>query len=1182
MEEDGQLSPSCPLVALLTTFPGPQIVEGIGARLIAIGEDFVLRLKLTNVLARLVTWGCLPALAVWSFCPPSDSALRAQASEMMLLFEQQHDNPDCVDERRWSDCWQSLAAPRCAKFAFLAALIEENAWSVAHPLLKQVHSTIGCPPGINHQIGTALRTLLWWAVEPLWVQINPLAVCSANAAVLSPVPRDVCKKWSSDFVQISRMFKVDSAGKVTQVSVPKKDFRGVQQVKEWKQLLPKLNEFLSLTGIFLNDAALVTALWRLVRAVWERASVDFSAIEDIMVCYLLPMVSLGPPNPNLNEVVWDLLQQFSLSQRYTIYAKWHQQYDTAFPLPAVRSMLVKTVSSLMPQLASAGNDRKKAAGVINASSQLASHYLSNPLVVVDCFLEQVAKDAPTRAAQTTETLRKLPPLGADIAVFLITKRAVHMQAVPRSLAVAGLPSPDLATLAGAAGRLARLHGGAEFSGLLKVALHGISKDRVSDAAPGEPALPVKGSMLRAFLEQLVEQAAGVPVQPALPPSDILALAGGPKLQAEVLGMGGADKKGKSSLGILEALISLGTAKTIFPALALQRQRHLGAAAEALKAERALSAAEKAAADAAKEKLDKEKAKETLTAQLTAAKSKAKEDALEKKARETPCVVVDGDTETVEVPEDDTSPEVKDIGEKLEKTEQEIEAAVAAVKSSSMAVAKTQDDAQAVRQPVADVKLFDGVTMCLMQLVTLLQQLCSKEKYTESLPPAAELFATFDFGMAFYLLRPGLPPFKAAPVTTTAAKPQGEHNGVEPASADADSTGDTVFDAFRPILASSSSIGSLKGLSEQFFFTFWRLDLSDIVDPASAYTDKMSAVSDLLKTAEDESKKSGISSRDQRKVAREVTRLTDLKQKLASEHAAHKEHVKQVRAVLAAQNSEWFLEPSPEATLDFVNHFIRPRVIVSFTDALFCAHFIRLLIDLKTPGFQLLDFFNRWTSELTQVVSCCSEREAQVFGTFLSESMANVVEMRRKPKIYEELMTGNPVFHRNYYPKGGNPALIKWTAHPEFQKGHTKWEGRIYRELKSNGLESKDPQKLKNALLAISRATRAFPMLARLAKDVIIKADAIVSQGTDPADTREVAAQVGTALRAERGRWFTEEQLKTAKAAPKSGTALRTDRARAVTDEPAKAKAAPKSAPSIPAAKRVVIDDEPDPKRKKVE
>merc|ERR1719401_2822077 len=101
-------------------------------------------------------------------------------------------------------------------------------------------------------------------------------------------------------------------------------------------------------------------------------------------------------------------------------------------------------------------------------------------------------------------------------------------------------------------------------------------------------------------------------------------------------------------------------------------------------------------------------------------------------------------------------------------------------------------------------------------------------------------------------------------------------------------------------------------------------------------------------------------------------------------------------------------------MTFVADMIFPRMLTSHSDALFCCNFIRMLIRLRTNGFQFLDFYNHWTMMLTQNIRSCSEREAQIFGVFLREMMSYVVSLRRDEAFFVAESKENPCFYRNYY------------------------------------------------------------------------------------------------------------------------------------------------------------------------
>lgn len=70
---------------------------------------------------------------------------------------------------------------------------------------------------------------------------------------------------------------------------------------------------------------------------------------------------------------------------------------------------------------------------------------------------------------------------------------------------------------------------------------------------------------------------------------------------------------------------------------------------------------------------------------------------------------------------------------------------------------------------------------------------------------------------------------------------------------------------------------------------------------------------------------------------------------------------------------------------FVKLLLIPRVLNSEADALFCAYFVTLLLDLKTPLFNFLDFMNIWTRMMVPLI-----RQEETDGTHAQGSVSRRV------------------------------------------------------------------------------------------------------------------------------------------------------------------------------------------------
>lgn len=222
--------------------------------------------------------------------------------------------------------------------------------------------------------------------------------------------------------------------------------------------------------------------------------------------------------------------------------------------------------------------------------------------------------------------------------------------------------------------------------------------------------------------------------------------------------------------------------------------------------------------------------------------------------------------------------------------------------------------------------------------------------------------------------------------------------------------------------------------------------------------------------------------------------------------------------LEAGKSEWFedfaLEQGPAATKAFIVHMILPRVLVAPSDALFCAIFAVLLIELWTPRFHFLDFMNVWTAELPRHVLYGSMWEAKLVGIFVREMLSYVLDLRSKQEIFASVTAHNCCFHRNYYEDPSDPR-VEWVSYVDFGKGLLKWTRRIYTSVRRgleptwkpyNDVESLatllpatgQGRAMRNMLLFLDLSSPAFPVLRKYAISLLEKVRRIKSSDAEMA------------------------------------------------------------------------------------
>ena len=305
----------------------------------------------------------------------------------------------------------------------------------------------------------------------------------------------------------------------------------------------------------------------------------------------------------------------------------------------------------------------------------------------------------------------------------------------------------------------------------------------------------------------------------------------------------------------------------------------------------------------------------------------------------------------------------------------------------------------------------------------------------------------------------------------------------------------IFSQLRDIVSKQLPLndkGTINGLSVDFYLTFWRLSLYDIYIPVDHYEkqenflkDQIYEQQEIIKVFE---RKKQTGERDHARATREMRALEEQLLQLQNERLEQERNHERVCKRLKESMGTFFVDPNPPATIALVKYFIAPRVLTSESDALFCARFVTLLIKINVWGFQLLDFFNKWTIMLTQYLLSCTDREARVFGIFLSEAMGHMLELRRDEQNFLKVAKDNPVFYRHYYPhdydpngtdtKTGNQNKpMEFCAHHHMVSGHGTWENRLTKVL-LQGLQSKDWQERRNSMLVVSNSYENFPMTNR--------------------------------------------------------------------------------------------------------
>ncbi|KAF4729164.1 hypothetical protein FOZ63_006251, partial [Perkinsus olseni] len=244
----------------------------------------------------------------------------------------------------------------------------------------------------------------------------------------------------------------------------------------------------------------------------------------------------------------------------------------------------------------------------------------------------------------------------------------------------------------------------------------------------------------------------------------------------------------------------------------------------------------------------------------------------------------------------------------------------------------------------------------------------------------------------------------------------------------------------------------------------------------------------------------------KRAKKEIHRLREHIDKLRVEETLQLENHHRVLERLRRECDGWWKQEvgNEQATVALVKWMLAQRVMLSVQDALFCAHFVKLLVTLHPPGFQLLDFYNVATTLLMVLVQCCTESEARWFGVFLRDIMHYVKDLRSigDSSKFAEYVAGNSAFYRHYRPYGEKDA--EYLKLSELKKGHAKWEGRVCKALKPGLEKSADWSEKRNALTVLISCHEYCPVHYRSARAVMHQLEALSKDQGQPPDIKTMA------------------------------------------------------------------------------
>eukprot|EP00913_Durusdinium_trenchii_P009151 g8601.t1 len=146
-------------------------------------------------------------------------------------------------------------------------------------------------------------------------------------------------------------------------------------------------------------------------------------------------------------------------------------------------------------------------------------------------------------------------------------------------------------------------------------------------------------------------------------------------------------------------------------------------------------------------------------------------------------------------------------------------------------------------------------------------------------------------------------------------------------------------------------------------------------------------------------------------------------------------------------------------------------------------------------------------------------------------MSYVCTLRKSEKAYEQEMKDNPCFHRHHFDSNNVETTIEFAKHADIVRGHSKWEGRIYKVLRQNLESSEDWSDKRNTLLLLSESCDSYPVLERYARGVLQCVENVRDR-EKANDLKTLANSLAVKLKACSKNWIKVEAKESAKSTPK--------------------------------------------------
>ncbi|KAL4230734.1 THO complex subunit 2 [Mactra antiquata] len=419
------------------------------------------------------------------------------------------------------------------------------------------------------------------------------------------------------------------------------------------------------------------------------------------------------------------------------------------------------------------------------------------------------------------------------------------------------------------------------------------------------------------------------------------------------------------------------------------------------------------------------------------------------------------------------------------------------------------------------KLYDQCQDTLVQFGSFLSMQLSTEEFVKRLPPIEKMVSEFHVppDAAFFLSRP-LYSYDVNAKFDELRKAEKGDKDKKVTSTKTQKYIEASEIIMTPVVENVRPLQTPKiweDLSPTFYVTFWSLSMYDIHVPSSAYEKQITQLQNQASIAEDNK------DLPQSKRKKEKERCNQLIDKLKDEEKKQSEHVSRVMARLKNQKEAWFVSKSTknETITQFLQLCVFPRCCFTASDAVYCAEFIHILHNLKTPNFSTLICYDRIFCDVTYTVTSCTENEAHRYGRFLCAALDTVMRWHSNKQFYDKECGTYPGFVTVFRKGENSNSKADQLDFENYRHVCHKWHFRITKAMVAC-VESGNYIQIRNALIVLTKILPHYPRIIQFGSPLERRVDRLKQEEKEKRpDLFALAMGYSGQLKSRKGTWVND-------------------------------------------------------------